>query len=214
MTLNGFRCYNVRMIDNVEHNIAKNLTELRKSQNLKQTELSEATGYSDKTISRWENGSSVPDIATLVKLADFYGITIEDLISENALNKQKNIDATKDKISLVNSISFIILSFLTAWLSASVIYIGALVIFKYNFWQIFVWAIPVSAYAVYYKTSKLYKIKWLIFVLLSIIYVGLITALFIQLYSFSFIFWQLFLLVPPIEGMLIITCFFRQKESK
>ena len=69
----------------IEDIIADNLTELRKSKKLKQSELAEQMGYSDKTVSRWENGSTVPDIATLARLAEFYGITVDDLLHENAV---------------------------------------------------------------------------------------------------------------------------------
>ena len=75
------------MEQKIEAIISQNLVELRKSRNLKQSELSEAVGYSDKTISRWENGTSTPDIATLVNLAKFYGISVEDIITEGAINK-------------------------------------------------------------------------------------------------------------------------------
>ena len=75
------------MENTTEKIIAQNLIDLRKHKNLKQAELSEAIGYSDKTISRWENGTSTPDISTLIKLAKFYNVTLEDLVSENVIGK-------------------------------------------------------------------------------------------------------------------------------
>ena len=71
---------NEKSIDDI---IADNLTELRISKKLKQSELAEQIGYSDKTVSRWENASTVPDIATPARLAEFYGITVYDIQHEN-----------------------------------------------------------------------------------------------------------------------------------
>ena len=60
------------MENKIEENIAKNLIELRKEHNLTQAEMAQKIGYSDKTISRWENQSSMPDIVSLKKIATFF----------------------------------------------------------------------------------------------------------------------------------------------
>ena len=44
------------MYSDIEKNLAKNIAELRKAKNLKQSDLGDQIGYSDKTISKWENG--------------------------------------------------------------------------------------------------------------------------------------------------------------
>ena len=59
------------MENKIEENIAKNLIELRKEHNLTQAEMAQKIGYSDKTISRWENQSSMPDIVSLKKYQHF-----------------------------------------------------------------------------------------------------------------------------------------------
>ena len=64
--------------------VAQNLIELRKSKNMTQSELGEKLNYSDKTISKWENGDSSPDLSALCKIAKVYGITLDDLTQENA----------------------------------------------------------------------------------------------------------------------------------
>ena len=52
---------------NVRSIIASNLTKYRKNLGLTQLELAEKLNYSDKTLSKWERGESIPDIVTLVK---------------------------------------------------------------------------------------------------------------------------------------------------
>ena len=71
----------------VKNVVAKNLIELRKSRKLTQSDLAEMLNYSDKTISKWENGDSLPDIAVLAALTDIYGITLDDLVHANAAER-------------------------------------------------------------------------------------------------------------------------------
>ena len=62
--------------------LAKNLVYYRKASGLTQLELAEKFNYSDKSISKWERGEGFPDVFVLKSLADFYGINVDDLYSE------------------------------------------------------------------------------------------------------------------------------------
>lgn len=55
--------------------IAENLIHYRKQAGLTQQELSEQIHYSDKSISKWERGEGLPDVPTLVKLAEVFGVS-------------------------------------------------------------------------------------------------------------------------------------------
>ena len=57
------------------------LRELRKEKSLSQEQLAEKFGVSSRSVSRWENGNTMPDISLLIELADFYDIEIRDLLS-------------------------------------------------------------------------------------------------------------------------------------
>ena len=66
--------------------IAKNIAALRTAGGMTQIELAEKLNYSDKAVSKWERGESVPDVLTLMHLADQFGITVNDLVCDpNAL---------------------------------------------------------------------------------------------------------------------------------
>ncbi|MBR6719189.1 MAG: helix-turn-helix transcriptional regulator [Oscillospiraceae bacterium] len=54
---------------------------LRKEKNLSQEQLAERFNVSSRSVSRWENGNTMPDISLLIELADFYEIEIRDLLS-------------------------------------------------------------------------------------------------------------------------------------
>ena len=79
----------------IKENLAQNLAYYRKGVALTQAELAEKLNYSDKAVSKWERGESVPDLYVLKQLADFYGVTIDSLISEpNKSNTTKKIKTT------------------------------------------------------------------------------------------------------------------------
>ena len=84
---------------------AKNLIRLRKELKLTQAELAEKINYSDKAVSKWERGESVPDIAVLKAIADLFGVTVDFLITEHS-EDEKAIDelAYAKSIKLKNRI--------------------------------------------------------------------------------------------------------------
>ena len=59
---------------------SEHLLQLRKGRGLKQTELAEKIGISWRAYQTYERGQREPALSTLVALADFYGITVDELI--------------------------------------------------------------------------------------------------------------------------------------
>ena len=55
------------------------LRELRKEKNLKQSDVARAVDGSQRTVSNWENGTSEPDIAMLIRLADYFEVSLDYL---------------------------------------------------------------------------------------------------------------------------------------
>ncbi len=66
------------------------LKKLRKEKNLTQESLAEQLGGSGRTVSRWETGSNMPDIGMLVEIADYYDVSIPEII--NGERKSGNMD--------------------------------------------------------------------------------------------------------------------------
>lgn len=69
-------------MSDIKEVIAANLIRLRQQAGLTQLQLAEMLNYSDKAVSKWERGESVPDIRILVQLADIYHITVDDIVRE------------------------------------------------------------------------------------------------------------------------------------
>ena len=60
---------------NIKNNLSQNLIFLRKNEKLTQGEFAEKINYSDKTVSKWENGDAIPDVETLYLIAKVYDVT-------------------------------------------------------------------------------------------------------------------------------------------
>ncbi len=69
----------VQIMYNVNMNIGKKLKELRVQQNLTQETLSNLLGISRVNYTRYENDKVRPDYETLIKIADFYDVSLDDL---------------------------------------------------------------------------------------------------------------------------------------
>ncbi len=68
-------------MEDIKSIIAENMIMLRKASGMTQIELAEKLNYSDKAISKWERGESVPDIAVLKQISELYGVTVDYLIT-------------------------------------------------------------------------------------------------------------------------------------
>ena len=64
----------------MEINIGKSLKLIREGENITQSQLAKETGIKQQSISRWERGERLPNILDLVKLANYYKISIDELI--------------------------------------------------------------------------------------------------------------------------------------
>lgn len=84
------------------------LKKLRKEKKMTQAELAELFGYSHVAVVKWENGTREPDIETLIKLADYFGVSVDYLVKGHdgkneyyeimnnlTASDNRNIDETK-----------------------------------------------------------------------------------------------------------------------
>ena len=76
------------------------LKELRKDNNLTQEQIADRFGVSQRSVSRWENGNTMPDISILIELADFYNVDLREILKGE--RKAENMDADlKETLEMV-----------------------------------------------------------------------------------------------------------------
>ena len=132
--------------------IAENLVYYRRRQGLTQAALAETLNYSDKSVSKWERGEGLPDVTVLVRLAEYYGITVNDLVTERSeeeellLQEEEQTEASAKEVSMRSRILVPVLSIGLVWLAAMVGFFLLEIIpvdFAYSY-LIFIHAIPCS----------------------------------------------------------------------
>ena len=77
------------------------ISQKRKEKKMTQMQMGEKLGVTGKTISRWENGNYMPDIALLIPIADLLDVTVNEL-----LNGECSVEQTKTEASLVSTIEY------------------------------------------------------------------------------------------------------------
>ena len=62
---------------------ANNLKNLRTEREMTQADLSQALSTTEKTISHWETGYSEPSISQLVTIADYFDVSLDELVGRD-----------------------------------------------------------------------------------------------------------------------------------
>ena len=205
------------MENNTEINkiIAKNLTFYRKEAGLTQAELAEKINYSDKSVSKWESGNGVPDVYTLMQLAELYGVTLNDLVrADEPVKKQPRPKNSHVWIMLLSSA--------IVWVVATGLFIAMQLLLPRvaPWWFAFLYAVAANA-IVLIVFAGIWKYKATHFAAITTLIWSAITSVYLTL---SFVFksnnmdysalWLLFLLGAPLQ---ILECFwglFRAKKSR
>jgi transcriptional regulator with XRE-family HTH domain len=71
--------------------IAENLKRLRRARDLTQEELAAYIGVSPQAISKWENGTGLPDITFVPTIAGFFGVSTDELFGMDSLRSEENL---------------------------------------------------------------------------------------------------------------------------
>lgn len=200
----GVLCYNVAMINENEFKqiVARNITKFRKANGLTQLELAIKLNYSDKAVSKWERGESLPDVYMLQVIASMFGITLNDLVTENT-------DIIKPKSNLNKGI-VLALSIGLTWLIAVATFVFLNIFNIEKAWLLFIYAIPVSL-IISIIFSNIWKYKWLLFFSISGLYYTIPLSICITLNWVNNVA-LLFIIGAPLQ-LLTILWFFRKRRS-
>ncbi len=81
-----------------QQKVGQFLKELRNEKSITQAELAEVLGVSNRSISRWENGSTMPDFDLLIELAKYYGVEVGEILDGE--RKNRNMDNKTEELLL------------------------------------------------------------------------------------------------------------------
>lgn len=198
--------------------VAENLVELRKKAGLTQQELANQLSYSDKTVSKWELGQAIPSVEVLKGLADYYGVTLDYLVSEN--EKKAEISAKKAKTKMNNNLVIVLLINSVILLIATVIFVWTIIASNNGqtidqkpvnpYWQVFVWSVSSCFFISFLLVRKLWRHEKIPQIILSSFFVWtLITAFYLQFISQNV--WYIYFVGIPIQ--IVIVLLFSMKRN-
>ena len=194
--------------------IAKQLTYYRKTAGFTQAELAEKINYSDKSVSKWESGNGVPDVYTLVQLAELYGVTVDAFLGgETPLQMKKRTKSLHTLIMLLSSG--------IVWLIATCVFVTLQLIFPGNqWWMVFLYAVLVNA-VVLVVYACLWKYRILNFIALTLLIWVSLACIFLTAFLASkwlgnsvVGLWTVFLIGVPLQVLEVLWVFFRSLFKK
>lgn len=196
----------------IKENLASNIASHRKALKLTQAELAQKLNYSDKAVSKWERGEAVPDLVVLKQIADFFGVTIDLLISEPKQPKPNHLKNLGKKRLTIGLWATCIV-----WLVATLCYtfLGIIIPSITETWLSFIIAIPVTIIVLLVLTSVWGK-NLFNFIFSSLLVWTLITAIFLVVYNVlanpPIRLWYIYLIGIPLQLLLVF--FYLYKKVK
>jgi len=184
--------------------VAKNLISYRKLSRLTQLQLAEKLNYSDKSISKWERAESLPDLCIIANLAELYGITINDLVSEHKVLPAPLPKRNRPLITLI--------AFTSVWAvaTAAFVLLSILAPTLGNIWLAFIYAIPVSI-VVLSVFSKLWGNRFHLFLSISLLLWTSALSIFLSFDHTRL--WLFFIAVIPLQVIAMLWGVLKPKGS-
>ena len=191
------------MDNNFKSIVAQNIYYLRTQNSMTQFELGEKLNYSDKAISKWERGDSIPDAYVLKKMGELFGVTVDYILSEHT-EQERKLEPKKTKMSLTMLANVIMISIATV---ALLVFVIIAIADKGNYqWQIFIYAIP-AIIIVGIVFSVILKSKIMGVISVSGLCWSILLVIYFALWSFrnDYATWMILLLGLPIQLIVIFS---------
>lgn len=195
--------------------IAKNIIELRTAARMTQIELAEKLNYTDKAVSKWERGESVPDVSVLLRIAELFGVTLDYLVHPHE-RKRTISELATEKVrnrGLITGIGIVLV-----WLVATALYVStdiASVPYIYR-WLVFVWAVPVSA-VVWLILNSIWFNKKINYIIISLLVWSALASVYLTLLVYGidvFNIWVLFILGIPAQIIILLWSGIKRRKAE
>ena len=180
--------------EELKSRVGANIARLRREQGMTQAELAERINYSDKAVSKWERAESLPDVLTLLNLAEQLGTdlnTLTGLTGEQPLpgeqaaqaqSREENPERAEPARKRRTADRGVIqqLSSLLVWVVALFLYMVLDAFGVKNLWLLFVAAVPANA-IVLLSLRSAWKLYGLNRILISVILWGSLAVVYLLL---------------------------------
>ncbi|MBQ7714902.1 MAG: helix-turn-helix transcriptional regulator [Clostridia bacterium] len=199
-------------MEELKNIIASNISSLRKKNRMTQADLAEKLCYSDKAISKWERGESIPDVIVLKQVADMFSVSVDYLLEEHAENEP--IPAASEAQTKRNKLLISAVSSGSVWLIATVVFVLLSIMnvrLSVGNWMIFVYAIPVFL-IVLLVFNSLWGNRTVGAVIVSALMWSILLCICLSLRSFNA--WLLLVIGIPAQIIVILSFAIGRKKIK
>ncbi|MBQ4067383.1 MAG: helix-turn-helix transcriptional regulator [Clostridia bacterium] len=188
--------------------VAKNISELRKGAGMTQLELAERLNYSDKAVSKWESGASIPDVGVLLEISRLFGVTVDHLLSEDhtAAEKLPHKSTGYSRSHVVITLLSVALVWLIATVSFVVLNLSGI---NVGTWLLFIYSVPLSS-VVLIIFNSIWGRRRHNYLYISILMWSLLCAVYLSLLAYNY--WLIFVIGIP--GQTIICLWAGMKKTK
>ncbi len=194
--------------------VAKNIASLRQAREMTQLELAEKLNYSDKAISKWERGESLPDIAVLIAIADLFEVSLDYLVRpENDsvfLRAKRTSRRRRQNRGFITGMCVVLV-----WLLAILLYIILDLLAKTSWGPLlpFLYAIPATLVVWLIFNSLWFNLRRN-FLIISLLMWSVLGSLFITLLFSGFTVWTVFALGVPGQIIVLLWSKLRYKNEE
>ena len=188
-------------LEDLKFIIARNIADLRKNNGLTQAEFAEKLNYSDKAVSKWERGESIPDISILKLIAEMFGVTVDYLLEEDHSKADALMETVRRDVSR-NHIIITFLSFTLVWLIATVVFVAISYLPSITApWHAYIYAIPTSIIVLLVFNCIWGRRLWRFVLVSSLIWAVLLAAFIV---GFGCVSWTIFLIGIPAQIIVLL----------
>ena len=179
-----------------------------------QIELAEKLNYSDKAVSKWERGESIPDIGVLKAIADLFGVSLDYLLEEDHAERAVAVIEIPPK-SRRNQVVVTVLSILLVWFLATLVYVILDLLNQGGkvHYLTLLYAVPIST-IVWLVLNSIWFNRRINFVIISVLVWTTLLSIVITLAVFGISAWQLMLLGILGQIAIVVWSFFRVRVKK
>ena len=180
--------------------IAGTIGQLRREAGMTQLELAEYLNYTDKAISKWERGESVPDIVTLKALADRFSVSVDYLLrADHPIESEVKREFTKRQRR--NHRIITVMSCVLVWLIAVFIHatVNAALPEAGKLWLTYLYAVPTTL-VVLLVLNSVWGNRRNNFLIISALIWSFLACVYVSVHLFlSFNMWLLFMIGIPAQ---------------
>jgi transcriptional regulator with XRE-family HTH domain len=192
-------------MDELKLVVASNLIKLRQQAGMTQAELGEKLNYSDKTVSKWERGESIPDAYVLTQLANLYGLTVDALLHtddgwhapEDGPHAAHDGDTPTFRSNVVTMVAIA-----GIWTAAIILFVVLWLALDKLVWIVYPSAMPVTLITLLVLNSVWNQGRHNMIIVMALV-ASIIVLIYLVLLSLHP--WQIFLILLPAELIVVLS---------